>query len=331
MASLGQLTMEVESAVRQLREELDRLLERRLPREIHQEFTPLQGKFNRARLVFGFAAAGGAPNLTAAALAAGVELLHLASLFQDDLVDGSLYRHGRLTLGQTRGCGLPILLSDWLFGAAYRFFNRCGPDCVVRMNRMVQIMAFSELRQELEVQRRARPSVFSGWRYNYGKTAVFFANCCRLGLQSACSDGPQIKAAGKIGAWFGMAYQLGNDLQELLTGPPPGELVDQDRQRGLLTLPLLFLLRRRPEMAAAVRMLPQPDLLQLLQQTGVIATCNDLHGKCLSQARRLLTEMKLNRPGEELIDRWLRKSDERYCSVVLTARGNGPPAVKNEL
>jgi heptaprenyl diphosphate synthase len=315
------IAMEVELAVRQLREELDRLLERHLPREIYQEFTPLRGKFNRARLVFCFAVAGGALNQTAAALAAGVELLHLASLFQDDLVDGSFYRHGRLTLGQIRGCGMPILLSDWLFGAAYRFFNRCGPDYVSRMNRMLQIMALSELRQELEAQRGAWLSVFGGWRYNFGKTAVFFANCCRLGLQSVRNDDRRLKAAGKIGAWFGMAYQLDNDLQELLAGPPPGKLVDQDRRRGLLTLPLLLLLRRRPELAVTIRTASQPDLLQLLQQTGVIATCSDLRRNCLSQAQRFLTEMGLNRPAEDFIARWLQKNSERYCSAVLTAMG----------
>jgi geranylgeranyl pyrophosphate synthase len=299
----------IEEAVRQVQAELELLLKRVLPVEIVTELTPLRGKFNRARLVLGFAALGGGMNEAARALASGVELLHLASLLQDDLVDGSEYRQGNRTVWAVRGAGAAVLLSDWLFGEAYWFLSRGGLTCVEQVSRMVKRMALCELQQELKVQRGEILSVFGSLRYNYGKTALFFQNCCQLGFQVVKNDSGQSNFAGKVGLWWGMAYQLGNDLQDLLTMKTPAKLADQDRQRGLLTLPLLLLLRQKPELVTIIRTMPQADLLQLLRHNEIFGETLRLQQNCLTKARRYLIGLEPDPTRREVIGRWLEQSE----------------------
>lgn len=310
-------TQQIEEAVRQVRAELELLLQHGLPVEIATELTPLRGKFNRARLVLGFAALGGGINAVALMLASGVELLHLASLLQDDLVDGSEYRQENRTVWAARGAGAAVLLSDWLFGEAYRFLGRGGLTCVERVSRMVKRMAWCELQQELKGQRGATLSVFGSLRYNYGKTAVFFQNCCQFGFHAVNSDPRQSNLAGKVGLWWGMAYQLGNDLQDLLPMKTPVKPVDQDRQRGLLTLPLLLLLRRRPELVTVIRTFPRADLLQLLQHFGIFEETLRIRQNCLTRARRYLTGLEPDSARQGVIRSWLEQSAATIFPEVL--------------
>jgi heptaprenyl diphosphate synthase len=302
------VAQQIEEVLRQVRAELELLLKRGLPVEIATELTPLRGKFNRARLVLGFAILGGGINAAALALACGVELLHLASLLQDDLVDQSHYRHGNRTLCDSRGVGAAVLLSDWLFGEAYRFLGQGGLSCVEQVNRMVKRMALSELQQELKVQRGETLSVFGSLRYNYSKTAVFFGNCCKFGFQAVKNDLRQSALAGKVGLWWGMAYQLGNDLQDLLTVKAMTTVADQDRQRGLLTLPLLLLLRQKPELETVIRTIPQTDLLLLMQHTGIVGETLLIRQNCLTRARQYLTGLEPSPAKQGVIGHWLEQS-----------------------
>jgi heptaprenyl diphosphate synthase len=307
----------VETAVSQVRAELDYLLQRRLPGEISAELIPLRGKFNRARLVLGFAALGGEIGAAATAVAAGAELLHLASLLQDDLVDQSRYRQGKLAFFNVWGSGAAVLLSDWLFGEAYRLIGRGELAWVEPLNRMVERMALSELQQVIQGQRGAILSVFGSLRYSCNKTAVFFANCCKFGFQTAKKDPRQTALAGKIGLWWGMAYQFGNDLQDLLTSPASDRDSDHDRQRGLFTLPVLLLLRHKPELKLALRTLPQPELLTILQNTGVIQETLRMRQNCLSKARRALVRIEAAPAELELICDWLEQSKAVVFPAVL--------------
>jgi heptaprenyl diphosphate synthase len=297
----------IEAAVGQIKDQLNGLLAKRLPEEVRAVVTPVKGKFNRARLLLGFAVLGGGIATPALALAAGVELLHLASLVQDDLVDCSEYRHGRRTISGARGAAAATFFSDWLFGEAYRFFCQSGLAWVGPVNRMVQRMALSELRQEFYIQQGGLRPVLGGLRYNYGKTAIFFEICCKFGFQSAQIDPRRAAWAGKTGLWWGMAYQLGNDLQDLLIVKQTGD-ADQDRQRGLLTVPVLLLLQKQPELGPTVRTLPRAVLVRLMRLYGVMGETERLRQNCLTKARRFLNRLGPDPPERELIESWLAKT-----------------------
>jgi heptaprenyl diphosphate synthase len=301
----------IEIAVMDVKGQLEHLLERRLPEPVRGAVCPLRGKLNRARLVLTFAAFGGVIRTPAVQIACGVELLHLASLMQDDIVDDAKYRHGCRTVHQLLGAGAAVLLSDWLFGQAYDYFSRSDLVSMGEVNQLVKVMALSELRQELRLGKEAPVSVFHCLRYNYQKTALFFQLCCQLGI-ALNSRGRQVRvAAGKTGLWWGMAYQLGNDLKDLqiLQGNHPVS-VDQDRRRGLLTLPLVLLLSRHPELQAELRKLSVAELNRLLAQSGALQDCRQLQKKCLFKAEQYLATINIGGYASELVRSWLQQLDE---------------------
>jgi heptaprenyl diphosphate synthase len=307
----------IEAAVGQIKDQLNGLFVKHLPEEVRAVVTPVKGKFNRARLLLGFAVLGGRIAAPALALAAGVELLHLASLVQDDLVDYCEYRHGRKTLSGVRGAAAATFFSDWLFGEAYRFFCQSGLAWVEPINRIVQRMALSELRQELLIQRGGLRPVLGGLRYNYGKTAIFFEICCKFGFQSAQTDSRRAAWSGKTGLWWGMAYQLGNDLEDLLIVKQTGDTGDHDRQRGLLTVPVLLLLQKQPKLGLTVRTLPRAGLLRLMRLHGVLEETERLRQNCLAKARQFLNRLGAEPPERELIASWLAKTGAAIFPAAL--------------
>lgn len=309
MNNPNEAELRIGAAVDRVRTELNQLLSRRLPVEVTTVLIPLRGKFNRARLMLAFSDLGGTIGESALKLASGAELLHLASLIQDDLVDNSPYRQGVPALNRAVGAEAAILISDWLFGQAYQFFCQGKTAWLTQINQLLQAMALSELKQELAVAKRQLPTVLSCLRYNYQKTARFFQTCCRLGMAAGGSGNREALIAGKVGLWWGMAYQLGNDLQDLPLMAGGGDLVDQDRRRGLLTLPLVLLLLKIPGLKSEVLSLPAASLGELLQKYGIIQQCTRWYNRFLIKAEQELNRLTAATSALTwiLIREWIKK------------------------
>lgn len=309
MSSASPAGQPVEQWVEDVRDRLNRLMYRHLPPEIGTLLIPMRGKLNRARLLLAFAFLGDRLNRAALALAQGVELLHLASLIQDDLVDRAAFRHGAKAVYHVMGAGGTVLLSDWLFGQAYHFFylgttGQANP--VPQISRLVKRMALSELRQELALNKGQAGSITACLRYNHYKTALFFQTCCRLGMQTTGRGTGAVTLAGQIGLWWGMAYQLNNDLQDLAPGPGEVPGNDQDRSKGLLTLPLVLLLQREPALQEVIFRIPLIQLWEVLKQSGCIAECGRWLGRFLTRAESGLDRLNLRGEPEQIIREWLQ-------------------------
>jgi heptaprenyl diphosphate synthase len=301
----------IEAALMEVKVWLERLLERRLPEPVRRSLCPLRGKLNRARLVLIFAALGGAIRPHALHIACGVELLHMASLVQDDIVDNAQYRQGREAVFRLLGTGAAVLLSDWLFGQAYDCFVRSNSVAPGEVNRLVKVMALSELRQELQIGEKTSVSVFRCLRHNYQKTALFFQFCCQLGVDPVYLGSQARLAAGKTGLWWGMAYQLRNDLEDLKSSPGMNPVAaDQDRRRGLLTLPLVLLLSRCPELQPELGNFSTAELNLLLTQNGIIRDCRCLQKKYLIRAEQYLVAINHGGQVPGLIHSWLRQTED---------------------
>jgi geranylgeranyl pyrophosphate synthase len=303
----------IERAVLEVKVWLERLLERRLPEPARRAVCPLRGKLNRARLVLTFAALGGAIRPQALQIACGVELLHMASLMQDDIVDDAQYRQGRRAVFRLVGTGAAVLLSDWLFGQAYDCFDRSHSVALKEVNRLVKVMALSELRQEIPEGGKIPVSVFHCLRYNLQKTALFFQLCCELGVDMV-PCGRQVRwAAGKTGLYWGMAYQLRNDLEDLESpnGTNPVSS-DQDRAKGLFTLPLVLLLSRRPEFRAELGEYSTAELNRMLIQNGIIKECRCLQKRYLIKAEQYLAAIDLGGQVPDLIRSRLRQMGDAF-------------------
>ena len=204
------------------------------------------GKRLRPMLVFLTAANDSDDRLVAAAVA--VELLHMATLVHDDVLDRAPLRRGRPTVFASGGRLAATASGDLLFSRAFAELAGTGSEeAVTRLSIASSALARGELMQRAD----AWMADVAADRYLERcrlKTASLFDACCRLGALFGGAPG-HADALGAFGGGIGLAFQLLDDVLDVSgpaerTGKPRGtDLLD-----GTVTLPLILARRRDPEL-----------------------------------------------------------------------------------
>jgi geranylgeranyl pyrophosphate synthase len=202
------------------------------------------GKRLRPMLVF--LSGGEGEDLVSAAVA--VELLHMATLVHDDVLDGAALRRGRPTVFARGGRAAATATGDLLFSRAFAELAATGSAWAVRaLSEASSSLARGELMQRAD----AWKDDVTPQRYLERcrlKTASLFEAACRLGALFGDSPGSE-EALARFGACVGVAFQLLDDVLDVSgptsrTGKPRGtDLLD-----GTVTLPLILARRRDPEL-----------------------------------------------------------------------------------
>jgi heptaprenyl diphosphate synthase len=188
----------------------------------------------------------GSPDLGRASLnvAAAVELIHMASLVHDDLIDAAMVRHHRPSVPAKWGKRVSAAVGDHLCGKAFRLVADCAdPRLFGILGVPLCAMCEGELLQV-------------GWRGDFNlsegnclavvekKTAALFSACCAAGAMTTTHEPGVCEALQKFGYHFGVAFQILDDCKDLLSdekrlGKTPG----QDLLAGDVTLPLVYVIR----------------------------------------------------------------------------------------
>jgi octaprenyl-diphosphate synthase len=204
------------------------------------------GKRIRPALVF-FSAWNG-PEQPAADLvraAAVVELIHLATLVHDDIMDGADLRRNRRTAAREYGPTAAVLLGDALFAHALNLATQFPTtEVCAAVSESTRRVCAGEIAQTL---RRGSVDVT---RADYErmidlKTAELFRVSCFLGARLAGGEAGYVEAASRFGRHLGIAYQIYDDLIDFFGEENRiGKTLGTDFASGKLTLPLLILLER---------------------------------------------------------------------------------------
>lgn len=181
-------------------------------------------------------------------VAAAVELIHMATLVHDDIVDGATERRGLPTVNVRWGTGTAVLTGDFLFARAFSLLAADGDNRVVRvMAEAVYEMSTGEIEQQAQL---FDPT--SGeegyYRRIYKKTAHFISHCCLMGALMGGATDRQVEALRRYGYGIGMGFQVIDDILDLTGNPEQlGKPRGTDLRSGVLTLPVLFALDRDPQ------------------------------------------------------------------------------------
>lgn len=144
-------------------------------------------------------------------LAAGLELIHSASLIHDDMIDQTDDRRGQMAMHRIFGEKTAVLAGDFLFVRGFSIISRLGtPELLQIVLPCVERMCGAEI--------SAIQKTDLTWddysRYIEAKTAGFMAACCQLGcLTVECKD-KQRRALTDFGYHFGMLYQITDDCMD---------------------------------------------------------------------------------------------------------------------
>ena len=205
------------------------------------DFSANRGKQLRPRLVLLLAEACGGGNLHALAnSAACCELLHIATLIHDDVIDEADTRRGQATLSARFGNEIAVIVGDYILALVLRALNEERDFTLSDM-----LLATS---QELglgvieEVVNRGNYSMSTDKYYEviYLKTAALFSLCCRIGAYLGGAEPARVTAAGQYGKLLGLGFQVVDDLLDLTQDSRAiGKPAMNDVREGRVTLPLI--------------------------------------------------------------------------------------------
>jgi octaprenyl-diphosphate synthase len=178
-------------------------------------------------------------------VAAVVELIHLATLVHDDIMDEAEVRRNRRTASREYGPTPAVLLGDALFAHGLHLATQFPTtDICAAVTESTRRVCAGEIVQTL--RRRSTDITRADYqRIVELKTAELFRVSCFLGARLAGSEPGYVEAASRFGRHLGTAYQIYDDLVDFFAEETRiGKTLGTDLATGKLTLPLLVLLER---------------------------------------------------------------------------------------
>ncbi|HEY3783425.1 MAG TPA: polyprenyl synthetase family protein [Fimbriimonadaceae bacterium] len=173
-------------------------------------------------------------------LAACMEMIHMATLIHDDVIDNADTRRGRPTASAVFGNTASILSGDVLLSKAMSILAIDGDLEIIRtVSSAVVELAEGEVR-ELESRDRFDLDEDEHFEILRMKTASFIQCCCEVGARLANASDAERDALGAYGHNVGLAFQVVDDLLDY-AGEATGKPLGTDFKEGCATLPLIYL------------------------------------------------------------------------------------------
>jgi geranylgeranyl pyrophosphate synthase len=181
--------------------------------------------------------------------AASVELLHMATLVHDDILDRAELRRGRATVAHEFGADIAVSSGNFLLARAFTELVGAGnADAVSLLSATAVGLSEGEVLQRDDAH-RVTVTAADYERRCERKTADLFSAACRLGALLSGAGDQVADAVAEFGRLIGLAFQVFDDILDLsgdeqAIGKRPGT----DVRDGTVTLPLILALERHPEL-----------------------------------------------------------------------------------
>ena len=235
-------------------------------------------------------APAGEPVLRAAA---AVELLHMATLVHDDVLDRAELRRGRPTVAHQYGSAIAVSAGNYLLARAFSELVGAGDPAAVDLFSATAVgLSEGEVLQRAEAY-DVTVGVEQYVRRCEHKTADLFAAACALGaLLSGQKEAASF--AREYGRLIGLAFQVFDDIldcsgDQAATGKRPGT----DVRDGTVTLPMIYALEARPELAEILRRPGLSDadvdgVLRAVEDSGALTRARAHALRYIEEARAVL-------------------------------------------
>lgn len=276
-------------------------------------FLQRKGKLIRSLLVLHTGTLLGAqkkPLIDAATL---MEIIHMASLVHDDVIDQSPMRRGVATIHTVWDTGAAVLLGDYFFATMLRIAAQY-PVWMTDIADVIHSLVQGEFHQ-MDDRNRLSTTPARYLQRISEKTAHFMGISCKIaGLVSQC-DAPTLRQLETFGKSLGMAYQLVDDLQDLKG--PMGTSYDgkpnwQDLPQGNISLPLLHAYQRLQRDFTHTN---TDEIRQVLRETHSIEYTGKIARDFLESAQKILLVFPEN-PGKIGLYHVIYKIESQLQGVV---------------
>lgn len=227
-------------------------------------------------------------------LAVALELIHMATLVHDDVVDSSVTRRGIPTVKAKWGNRVSVYTGDFIFGQSLIYIASCGNSEVARILADVSVKMSEgeivQLRTTFDPNQSLRDYLFRIKR----KTALLISASCGLGALATEAPQPFVRALFWYGYYLGMAFQITDDILDLIADEKElGKPVGSDLRQGIITLPIIYALKKgsRKEWLAELVAKKEKKEGEVLEAITEIKKCGAIEYS-LGISRRYLDKAK---------------------------------------
>ena len=207
-----------------------------------------RGKMLRPLLVLLSGKACGALAEAHTVLATVVEMVHMATLVHDDVLDEAELRRKGATINHLRGNEAAVMLGDYLISHSYHLCSSLGSQFASRaIARTTNQVCEGELlqianRNQLDLDEKTYLEIITR------KTAALCATCCLLGARFAGASETTVSRMELYGLSLGTAFQIQDDILDIVgDAGTVGKTLGIDVEKGKMTLPMIHFLRTAPK------------------------------------------------------------------------------------
>jgi len=175
-------------------------------------------------------------------LATAIELLHLATLLHDDVIDNATHRRSEPSVNIIHGNKTAVLLGDFFFSSFLEAAAGSGSDILSLLANTISNMVDGELSQahhrlDLSLTENQYLAIIER------KTAALIAAACEVGAKVARANQSTINSFRRFGHALGCAFQIQDDILDYIGSPNRmGKALYSDLKEGIITLPLIYAL-----------------------------------------------------------------------------------------
>ncbi|MFD2655375.1 heptaprenyl diphosphate synthase component II [Gracilibacillus thailandensis] len=233
-------------------------------------------------------------------VASSLELIHMASLVHDDVIDNSDIRRGKPTVKAKWDNQVAMLTGDFIFAKALQQFTEIDKPRAhqILANTMMELTIgeIEQIKDKYNLDQNLRTYL----RRIKRKTALLISSSCQLGAIVANTDSETEKALFRYGYFMGMSYQIIDDILDFTASEKElGKPAGSDLIQGNITLPVLYAMEN-------------PSIRRELQDA--FANNSNISPKLLSPIISKISKSDAITRAREVSDQYLKKA---YDSLNL--------------
>ena len=277
--------------------------------EVASHLITAGGKRLRPALAVAVGELGGGPADDDVVMGAvAVELVHLGSLYHDDVMDEARTRRNVESVNARWGNLVAILAGDFLLARASEIAASLGTEVAGLLAATIGKLCegqVRELAQTFDVTRSEESYLTS----IAGKTAALMATACRVGAITARVDRPGVEALTAYGERVGMVFQIVDDVLDVVaTDEELGKPAGNDLVEGVYTLPVIRALASAESSEALRKLLGSPlerDQVEaaraIIRSNGAVAAAVDVARRYARESVEALAAVRAEGEGGRLV------------------------------
>jgi geranylgeranyl pyrophosphate synthase len=232
--------------------------------------------------------------------AAAVEMVHLATLYHDDVIDQTETRRGAPTVHSKWGIEVAVLAGDYLFAKGCGLGAEAGTAVSRILAAAIAEVCEGQIAETVTLgdpDRSADDYLSTIAR----KTGALFRASCELGAVTSGADPDETAALSGYGTHLGLAFQIVDDLLDLVGDPDvTGKALGTDIREGVFTLPVLEACTRDPSLREIIRA-GERDIDVLLARIRSTGAIESAHASALKHAEAARAALD-GRPTDDWIE-----------------------------